>query len=435
MNARTAIKAFFSLYNLGWSAAIPLMKRNTRISDGFNQRTVRGSVPAKAHIWIHSASAGESYLSWEILKQLEFEEPVGILVSANTRQGLDILEKAAEEINGKHGSVHVRVSFSPFDKPDLMDRAVKHIDPWLMVLVELEIWPGLLMALKNKKRPVLIVNGRLTEKSLNRYLMFSSLWKHLAPENICAMSDDDAARFKILFPESHVATVSNMKFDRVPLCSDTPSEDNGKNPLTPLIEPGKPVIVMGSVREEEEQEVFDIIRKIKNDLPQARIFVFPRHMHRLEAWSVRLPAISEDWALRSAVKGSGPSLILWDTFGELTHAYRIADAAFVGGSLAPLGGQNFLEALACGVIPVTGPSWDNFYWVGQGIVDKGLLDIGQSWNSVAEKLIRHALNPLPRSQVKTMTDDYLRPFRGGTRIICAEIKRLFLSHSNREKTP
>lgn len=424
MKTSAVIKTLFSLYNLGWAAAIPLMKRNPRISDGFAQRMMESDLPPKADIWIQSASAGEAYLTWEILKTLDFTEQITILTTANTRQGLDILEKAAAEINVLGDSLRVHARFSPFDQPVLMEKAVKSVNPSLMVLVELEIWPGLLKSLKYSDCHVLIVNGRLTERSLKRYLMVSSLWKLLAPASVCAMSDDDAARFRILFPESRVRTVPNIKFDRVPLCAGSEAHDE-ENPLNGLVEHGKPLIVLGSVREEEEEAVGNIIEKLATDLPEARIFLFPRHMHRLEAWAARLSAMGSDFALRSRITLERPQVVLWDVFGELTFAYKLAHAAFIGGSLAPLGGQNFLEALACGVIPVTGPSWTNFTWVGQGIVEKGLLDMGIDWNAVAEKLIRHAMNPMERIKVKTMTDEYLLPLRGGTEAVCREIKKMY----------
>lgn len=429
MKTSAAIKTLFSLYNLGWAAAIPLMKRNPRISDGFAQRVLESDFPSKADIWIQSASAGEAYLTLEILKTLDFTEQITILTTANTRQGLDILEKTAAEINIKGGPLHIHARFSPFDQPALMEKTVKSVNPSLMVLVELEIWPGLLKALKGNECKVLIVNGRLTEKSLKRYLMIPSLWKLLAPASVCAMSDDDAARFRILFPESRVTTVPNIKFDRVPLCSDSEVHDE-TNPLNHLVEPGNPLIVLGSVREEEEAAVGNIIQKLTADLPEAQIFLFPRHMHRLDAWSTRLSAMGSDFALRSRLTSERPQVVLWDVFGELTFAYKLAHAAFIGGSLAPLGGQNFLEALACGVIPVIGPSWSNFTWVGQGIVENGLLDMGINWNAVAKKLIHHAVNPTERIKVKTMTDDYLQPLRGGTEMVCREIKKMY---SNSER--
>ena len=421
MIRKAAIDTLFSLYGLCWTAAIPFLKRNERIADGFEQRTLSVAPLPKADLWIQSASAGEAFLTVEILKKLEPESPLSILATANTRQGLDILEKAAADINAQNSPLSVKARFSPFDSPALMKKAVAEVRPSLMVLVELEIWPGLLRALKTQGCPVLIVNGRLTERSLKRYLIFPALWDHISPASVLAMSEEDGERFRLLFPQSRVTVVPNIKFDRVPLAGEGAL---APNPLSDLVEAGTPVVVLGSVREEEEGDVARIIERLGQNLPEARIFLFPRHMHRLDAWEERLLSMNADFARRSALGKQQPRIVLWDVFGELTAAYRLARAAFIGGSLASLGGQNFLEALACGVIPVTGPSWDNFAWVGNEILDRGLLDMGRDWTDVAEKLTAHARNPMDRDRVKSMTDAFLEPRRGGTAAVCREIIRL-----------
>jgi 3-deoxy-D-manno-octulosonic-acid transferase len=424
MKPGAAIKTLFAIYNACWACAIPFLKGNSRISDGFEQRSLKDSSMPEADIWIQSASAGEAYLSLEILNRLVPGEKTSVLLTANTRQGLDILEKSAAEINGNTGDLLVHARFSPFDSPSLMGKAVARVNPKLMVLVELEIWPGLLRALKTNGTPVIIVNGRLTERSLKRYLLFPGLWKYLAPEKVLAMSQGDAERFRALFPETPVSTVSNIKFDRLPKLVQK-EEPLAANPLSFLADPEKPVVVLGSVREEEEEMAGRIIAEITLRLPNARIFLFPRHMHRLDSWRARLLFMNADFGMRSGDRPEKHRIVLWDVFGELGHAYKLAQTAFVGGSLAPLGGQNFLEPLSCGVIPVIGPSWENFAWVGQGMVENGLLEIGETWKDVAEKLILHASNPMDRQKVKALAAGYIDPLRGGTDATCREIERLF----------
>ena len=389
MKQNRAVSTLFSLYDLCWKAAIPFLKKNSRIADGFQSRMLScGPVP-EARIWIQSASAGEAFLTWEILKHLDITDPLTILLTTGTRQGMDTLEKAAEDMHATRPGMTIHTSFFPFDRPGLMEKAVSRIRPELMILVELEVWPGLLRALKNHGCRTLVLNGRLTDKSLNRYLIWPALWQDLAPDKICAISETDARRFKTLFPGCQVRVVPNIKFDRLPRDTDQEASD-GENPLTALFNTNQPIIVLGSVRQEEEDMVEKIIEMLHSHIPDGLIFLFPRHMHRIDHWSKRLTAMGLSWTLRSGIKTSVSRVILWDAFGELAHAYRMADAAFVGGSLAPLGGQNFLEALASGVIPVSGPSWDNFSWVGQDIVKKGLLDIGENWKQVADKLLNHA---------------------------------------------
>lgn len=130
------------------------------------------------------------------------------------------------------------------------------------------------------------------------------------------------------------------------------------------------------------------------------------------------------WILRSESKKQVPSgtVVLWDTLGELTPAYARSKAAFVGGSLAPLGGQNFLEALACGIVPVIGPSWENFAWVGREIVQKGLVRIASDWRQAADILVENMKRPQPRLQVRREILKYVKARQGGTVRACRLIE-------------
>ena len=143
----------------------------------------------------------------------------------------------------------------------------------------------------------------------------------------------------------------NMKFDRMEAGGPVKGAEHALGDLIPT---GFPFIVFGSIRKEEENAVDHIIGAVRQKDTRAVIGLFPRHLQRLDRWKSRLMRRGVSWVLRSQANPpvAPGTVILWDTFSELTQAYNVARAAFVGGSLAPLGGQNFLEALACGVIPV-----------------------------------------------------------------------------------
>ena len=119
---------------------------------------------------------------------------------------------------------------------------------------------------------------------------------------------------------------------------------------------------------------------------------------------------------------AGGTVILWDIFGELTAAYSIASSAFVGGSLRPLGGQNFLEAVSCGVVPVIGPHWNDFFWVGEEIFELGLAKRASGWKEVANIIVQ-SLNNLP-SREKTLKKClmYLKEHQGGADMACRLIE-------------
>jgi 3-deoxy-D-manno-octulosonic-acid transferase len=117
-------------------------------------------------------------------------------------------------------------------------------------------------------------------------------------------------------------------------------------------------------------------------------------------------------------------VIIWDTFGELQQAYQLCQSAFVGGSLTPLGGQNFLEALISGTRPVIGPSWENFAWVGTEIIEAGLLRVAGNWQEVAILLMEDMEKSSPRNEIINRSLEYFKDRQGGTQKACRAITAL-----------
>jgi 3-deoxy-D-manno-octulosonic-acid transferase len=416
-------KSAFALYNFGWQIAIPWLKKNDRLAEGYRQRILHGRPPQRADLWIQAASAGESYLASEVIKALRPKAPLRVLLTSNTRQGIDILNRTLLEISGGQNQIQIAVRYFPFDKPAIMHRAVGIIRPKVMVLLEAEIWPGLMSALKAAACKILIINGRLTEKSLERYLLWHRFWKALRPDRILAISKTDAMRFERLFGSQCVDVIPNIKFDRI---RSTESVVKTENSIAYLLPDSAPFVVLGSIRRMEEPLIIKIVRYILDRNSKAVIGIFPRHMHRIAYWEQRLKRLGVPYVRRSSTRAPvGQGLVLlWDTFGELGLAYGLASAAFVGGSLAPLGGQNFLEALTCGVIPVIGPSWENFTWVGREILEQGLIRVAKDWREVADLLSKDMQHPASRKEVRQKTIGYVKSRQGGTKMTCHRISAL-----------
>ncbi len=408
-------KAALGFYDLAWSAAIPLLSKNKRLADGFAQRKLDRRL-AEADIWIQAASAGEAYLAQSILKMIEPPRPVHILVTSNTRQGLDIIRAAILDIPEKK-NITISAACFPFDSPRIMRKAVNQVSPDIMVLLESELWPGLLSALKESGSKILTINGRMTPKSLKHYKIWSSFWNSLAPDRILAISHEDAHRFGILFGKQRVRVVPNIKFDGI-------NTENARGKVLESIKrflPSEvPFLVLASIRKEEEALILKMIKTILEKQPKTVIGLFPRHMHRLCHLEKKLAASSLCWKLRSETNHppAPGTVLLWDKFGELAASYQLAKAAFVGGSLVDAGGQNFLEPLMCGIIPVTGPYWDNFYWVGRQIMDAGLVRMAGDWKQSANILIQMLQEPESRENVRKKALDYIGKRQGGTQEAC-----------------
>jgi 3-deoxy-D-manno-octulosonic-acid transferase len=425
MSVSVTKKFAFWLYNLIWALLIPFLRFNHRLAEGFSQRTLTDFPENGADLWIQAASVGEAFLAVELINNLKPGRALRIRLTSNTRQGLEILKRASEKINSINDEIHTEVAYFPFDQPKIMKAAVKQTRPSVMVLLETELWPGLLSALKAFDCKILIVNGRLTEKSLTRYLLWPTFWQSLCPDHILAISETDAVRFTQLFGTKDVGVMPNIKFDRIKLADPV---GNIENPIGDLLPTPAPFVVLGSVRQTEEPLIEKLICYIFDHHPETVFGLFPRHMHRINHWEQRLTRLQIPCGLRSNTRTAvrPGTVLLWDMFGELTLAYELSCAAFVGGSLTPLGGQNFLEALTCGIVPVIGPFWDNFAWVGPEIFEQKLVRIANDWREVGQLLMDDIKNPRPPREVLDRALLYLKKRQGGTDQACRQIEA-FLS--------
>ncbi|MBG0790432.1 MAG: 3-deoxy-D-manno-octulosonic acid transferase [Desulfovibrionaceae bacterium] len=410
------------VYGLGWKAALPLLRLNNRLRDGWEQRTLDGGLPAPAHVWMQAASGGEAYLAWEVLKNLSspLDESLRVLVTTNTLQGYQTLVRAADDINGRKQGLAVQPWYFPLDAPDLMDRMVRQVQPRLALILETELWPGFLRALRRAGTKILLTNGRMSTRSLAGYLAWPSLFRALAPDAVMAVSETDGQRFGTLFGGGRVQVMPNIKFDRMADSRPLPRKDN---PLKDLIPQDADFVVLGSVRREEEPAIRRMAAGMMRRRPGVVLGLFPRHMHHLELWQKSMDKAGVQWTLRSRLTGPAApgAVVLWDAFGELLPAYGLAKAAFVGGSLARLGGQNFLEPLTCGVTPVTGPHWSNFAWVGRDVIDSGLAMEAGDWRSALDALTAIMDDPAPRKAVAARARAYIKDRRGGAKAVCKRV--------------
>ena len=428
---RLAVKLVLGLYGLAWRALLPGLKRNERLAEGWAERTLRSGTPPRADLVLHAASGGEAYLAWELLGNLprflpqlmpENAAPLRVLATTFTSQGLGVLARAKDDLAP---GLTLLPAYFPFDLPGPMRRFLDAVQPRAVVLLETELWPGLMAACRERGVPVLVLNGRMTAKSLRGYGWMPWLWRALAPELVLAVSGEDAARFGQVFGPprgtARVGLMPNIKFDRLHFDAE-PTAGHALPEFARLLPVASPFVILGSVRKEEEEDVLKLIQGLLKARPRAVIGLFPRHMRRVCVWERSLREAGVPFALRSDNQKAEPgSVLLWDEFGELSQAFSLACAAFVGGSLADLGGQNFLEPLAHGVTAVTGPSWSNFAWVGQEIFDTGLVRRRQDWQGVLAELDALAGQTPDPAEVRARASEYASTRRGGAAAACLAV--------------
>ena len=417
-------------YGLSWTAARPLLRRHKRLRDGFDSRLVPSGWPAdpgdsrplRTDIWLQAASGGEAYLVWELLRHFATLHGPGkdmrVLATTWTKQGLETLQKMRAMLEAEHPWLEIRTAYFPLDAPEIMRRAVAQARPRVVGLLETELWPGLMLACRKQNVPMIILNGRMTEKSLRNYLRLEAagFWSAMPPEHVCAISQADAERFARLFDARRVEVVPNIKFDRAAAAGSISVSGELLRLLPREAHAGRTVL-LASVREQEEPELLATIRALREENPT--VIIAPRHMHRVPAWQKLLEGKGVLREGRTAPFDAG-SLVIWNTFGELGQLYQCADAVFVGGSLAPLGGQNILEPLALGRVPCTGPYLDNFAWAlepcgGHDSLEAlGLLRRGSDGGGIAGLLRDQLALPEAADAVRGRFRNWLAPRLGGS---------------------
>lgn len=331
----------FALARLWWRGrAEPLYRRRIRERFGACR-----DAPEKPVIWVHAVSVGEARACAPLVRALMQElEGCEILVTCTTAAG-------RETLKALHGE-SVRVAWLPWDFPGATRRFLEHWRPRLGVLMETEVWPNLVAACREFGVPLVLANARMSEKSAQAYARWDGLSRpaFAALGAVCAQSEGDAARLRALGARE-VEVTGNLKFDAAPDAERLAAGAAYRSAL------GRRVLLLASTREGEEAMLLDALGAIPEDI---RLLVVPRHPKRFDEVARLLAGRGLAVTRRSASAGGGTGVVLGDTLGEMDFYYAAADVAVIGGSFAPLGGQNLIEACAAGTPAVLGPHMFNF---------------------------------------------------------------------------
>jgi 3-deoxy-D-manno-octulosonic-acid transferase len=336
------------------------MLRHGKYRAGLGERL--GAVPERLKgrhlrdtIWIHAVSVGEVLAVSRVVEELRVRQPEWrVVISTTTDTG----QKLARERFGESNVFYFPLDLGWATRPYL--RALR---PKLIVLVESEFWPNLLHMARRASVPVAVVNARVSDRSLPRYVRFRGLLRRVLRDisDFLAQSDEDARRLiQIGAPPERVSVGGNLKFE-----VKAPARTAIADAFAAAVarDPFGPVIVAGSTLEGEEAILLECFRHVLDSYPTAVLVLAPRHPQRFDAVAALLEGSGVGWDRRSS--WSGPTLaagrvLLLDTIGELAGLYQYADIAFVGGSLVPRGGHNVLEAAQFGVPILVGPYTENF---------------------------------------------------------------------------
>jgi 3-deoxy-D-manno-octulosonic-acid transferase len=306
--------------------------------------------------WIHAVSVGEAVAARGLLRMLRARHPDWALrVSTTTATGREVAEK---EVGAE------RVFYFPIDFSSAVRRSFDRVRPDLLLLMELEVWPNVVEEAARRGVPVVVVNGRITERSFRRYRRVRPLLRESfrRVRLWCVQTEAYAERFRALgVPEERIRITGSLKYDAVP----THPSAAGRSRYRALLglEETAPLLVAGSTHPGEEAAVLEAFDRLRRGAgPAAKLLLAPRHPERLREVQ-HLAARHGPVAYRSELGGRaapGAAIVLLDTMGELGSLYAAADLVFVGGTLIRHGGQNMLEPVGLARPTVVGPSTHNF---------------------------------------------------------------------------
>lgn len=291
-------------------------------------------------VWIHAVSVGEARAAEPLVRALSGTLPDHrILMTCTTAAGRETIKQVYGE--------STLSAFLPYDLPKTTQAFLEYFRPRLGVVMETEVWPNLIAQCARHGVPVVLANARLSEKSARGYRRWRSLAESAfgSLAAVCAQSAADAERLRSIGARS-VEITGNLKFDVAPDASQLAMGAAWRKALD------RPVILLASTREGEEA----LLLASRSGDERVLIVVVPRHSRRFD----EVAEMAQSRRSRQPVPAPGDRVHLGDSMGEMAFYYGACDVAIIGGSFAPLGGQNLIEALAAGAPVVLGPHMYNF---------------------------------------------------------------------------
>jgi len=332
-------------------------------------------------IWFHAVSVGEAEALFPLVKQILRQYPdIKLLITTTTPTGSARVKAVMQE--------RVEHVYLPYDMPGAVSRFMRCFKPRLAVIMETEIWPNLFASCGENKIPLYIINARLSEKTVRGYQKIPAL---VCPalssvKLIAAQTQDDAERFLSIGAKAEkVRMLGNIKFD-VEVSREIIGQ--GLQLKTDLFG-GRFVWLIASTHKDEEAIFLEIYKKIKQKIPELLLVIVPRHPERF----AEVRKLCEQHHLAVVMRTSGEAchqytdVYLADTMGELKLLYAASDAAFVGGSMVPVGGHNILEAAAVGVPVLFGPYMANFKEIAEGVLRQNAAIQCRSKNEIIRAII------------------------------------------------
>ena len=347
-------------------------------------------------IWIHAVSVGEVKVASLLVKEIKKRHPnIKIFLTVSTLTGSRQLKKL-------HGN-DLEHQYLPYDLNIFVKRFLSSIKPKCLILIETEIWPNLINNCVKQNIPIALLNGRLSEKSLKKYQRFETFFKKIFSQLslVISQSQKDSDNFVIagVIPQK-------VFFDHSLKFSDLVSSNDSKEINKADHKKGKKIIVCASTHPKEEIFLINAYKKLNDS--NFHLVLIPRHPHRSEEVRNILEDNKVSYVKFSNVLDLSYEMTLVDKMGLVESFFKIADIAFMGGTLIPHGGQNFLEAVKHGLPIYSGASTYNFSGIVEDLQRLKILNIIETESDLASAWRNFSYN----SDLKNRSNDYLLSRQG-----------------------
>ena len=327
---------------------------------GFFPAETLTRVVGRSPVWFQAASVGEVVAASSIIREFKRQLPdIPVLISSGTISGYDMAQRIIPEADA--------VIFYPPDLPGMPDRIVGKILPRAYVPVETELWPNFIRSARKRSIPVIMVNGRIGERSVEHYRQMRRMFTKMLDTVVrfCMQSTVDAQYVIQLGADPHkVIVTGNTKYDQN-YSQVTTEEKKVLRQELGLLE-NVPVLIAGSTHRGEEEILLEVLRQIQGKYPNVKMILAPRDVPRsggiveLVRRAGVVAELRSKMSSLTAEQRAEVRVVVLDSIGELGRFYSLADLVFVGGSLVSHGGHNILEPAAQGKPILVGPHMFNF---------------------------------------------------------------------------
>ena len=395
-----------------------LAKRKYRLSllrrSGFISNNIKNKLQRKPNIWIHAVSVGEFNLAVTLIEKLKPLCPGHqFVVSVTTLTGYEVASKKLTDDDV--------LIFFPTEFRPVMDKIINLVNPKIAVIVETEIWPNFVYGLSKHGIPLVLANGRISEKSFSRYKLVKPFIKDVLQNftHFNMQTEHDAERILgIGADKNKVSVIGNIKFDSAKIIEKLTADIEFLQELS--LKPGTPVFLAAALEKtgREDPITINVFEKLREKYPDAALIIVPRHPER--GADIAKLVSSRGFIPRQRSKGEKfddpkTQIFILDTVGELARLYTLAKIVYVGKSLLkPGGGQNMIEPVGIGLPVIYGKYTGNFRGIADVLASHGGAKIVTNENDLTKTVIELWNNSETTTQMVINGQSYIRSQQGAT---------------------